>query len=71
MSTDSFKKYWLTTKYQTENATLEEFLKKYPISVGLDAEFKYPCYKKLNNTVPYCEKNKFVDTILDLIEKKC
>lgn len=41
------------------------------MSDSFDAEFKYPCYKNLNNTVPYCEKNKFVDTILDLIEKKC
>ena len=40
------------------------------MSDSFDAEFKYPCYKNLNNTVPYCEKNKFVDTILDLIEKK-
>lgn len=69
LNCNEFKDHGLTTSYQTENVTLEEMLTQLPMSIGFDAEVKYPCYKKLNKTIPYCEVNKFVDTILDVFEK--
>lgn len=62
---DQFVKQGLKTSYQTEMATLEDLLTKLPPSIGFDAEVKYPCYKKLDHSIPYEEMNKFVDAILE------
>lgn len=66
---EEFRKTGLSTIYQQERITLQDLLTKIPVDLKFDIEMKYPSTPRFIGKVPYAERNKFVDHVLDDIKQ--
>ena len=69
LSVEQHNKCGLDTEFKVEWPTYKDIMTKLPKDAVFDIEIKYPFSPKFEGKVPYEERNKFLQRVLDEMEK--